>query len=134
MKRCNDSDKLEDLNWVVATIVIGDYSSISALLSEGSLPNFVRESKETRRKTGETSKNVTNCKQMLLSFTQDFYSRKDYSEVKYRASDQRERAVKPLRKGTRYFFFFYAVLATGGWVEKSRVILYPIWSYKEPIL
>ena len=54
------------------TIVTGDYSSISALLSERSLPNFVRESRETRRKLGETSKNVTNCKQMLLSFTQDF--------------------------------------------------------------
>ena len=35
------------------TIVTGDYSSISALLSERSLPNFVRESRETRRKTGE---------------------------------------------------------------------------------
>ena len=71
---------------------------------------------------------------MLLSFTQDFQITWIYDEVPYRASDKGQRAVKPLRRGTRYFFFFYAVLATGGWVEKSRVILYPIWSYKEPIL
>jgi len=71
---------------------------------------------------------------MLLSFTQDFQITWIYAEVKYVASDQRERAGKTLRRGTRYFFFFYAVCATGGWVEKSRVILYPIWSYKEPIL
>ena len=53
---------------------------------------------------------------MLLSFTQKFQITWIYDEVQYVASDQRERAVKPLRKGTRYFFFFYAVCATGGWV------------------
>lgn len=119
-------DRLEAVIRVVATFVTGDYSSISTLLSEGSSPNCGRESRETRRKLGEIAKNVTNCKQMLLSFTQDFYSRKDPNEVKYRASEQRERAVKPLRKGTPYFFFFYTVSATGGWVEKRQVILYPI--------
>ena len=119
-------DRLEAVIRVVATFVTGDYSSISALLSEGSSPNFVRESRETRRNLGEISKNVTNCKQMLLSFTQDFYSRKDNNEVKYRASEQRERAVKPLRRGTRYFFFFLYGIGNGrvGGEESGNFVPY----------
>ena len=69
MKRCNDCVVIGDATLRVAMDVTGNYSSISALLSGGSWPNFVRESRETRRKLGERSKKVTNCKQMLLSLT-----------------------------------------------------------------